>query len=80
MTACQTRSAAVVWVIWWVPRRTTGKILADRLACPFFDGDDFHPAANKGAQTSCPFWLCQIHSSKVHQCSSLTGTSRSACG
>ena len=29
-------------------RRTTGRILADRLACPFFDGDDFHPAANKG--------------------------------
>ena len=25
-----------------------GKLLSDRLECPFYDGDDFHPQANIG--------------------------------
>ena len=32
-------------------RSTVGRMLADRLNCPFFEGDDYHPKANKG--TSC---------------------------
>jgi carbohydrate kinase (thermoresistant glucokinase family) len=27
-------------------KSTVGKLLAERLDCPFYDGDDFHPAAN----------------------------------
>jgi gluconokinase len=27
-------------------KTTVGKLLADRLGWPFYDGDDFHPAAN----------------------------------
>ena len=27
-------------------KTTVGKALAERLGCPFFDGDDFHPAEN----------------------------------
>ena len=27
-------------------KSTIGKLLAERLDCPFYDGDDFHPAAN----------------------------------
>lgn len=29
-------------------RSTVGRMLADRLNCPFFEGDDYHPRANKG--------------------------------
>ncbi|SRR5579883_805533 len=28
-------------------KSTVGRILADRLHCPFFDADDYHPEANK---------------------------------
>ena len=28
-------------------KTTIGKLLAEKLACPFHDADDFHPAANK---------------------------------
>lgn len=27
-------------------KTTIGRLLAERLACPFYDGDDFHPPAN----------------------------------
>ncbi len=27
-------------------KTTAGKMLADRLGCPFYDGDDYHPSAN----------------------------------
>lgn len=27
-------------------KSTIGRLLAERLDCPFYDGDDFHPAAN----------------------------------
>lgn len=27
-------------------KSTVGKLLAEKLGCPFYDGDDFHPAAN----------------------------------
>ncbi len=30
-----------------VGKSTIGKLLADRLSIPFFDGDDYHPEANK---------------------------------
>jgi gluconokinase len=28
-------------------KSTVGKALAEKLACPYFEADDFHPAANK---------------------------------
>lgn len=27
-------------------KSTIGRLLAERLGCPFYDGDDYHPAAN----------------------------------
>lgn len=31
---------------------TVGRMLASRLTCPFYEGDDYHPQANKG-KPSC---------------------------
>ena len=38
-----------IWVIMGVSgcgKTTVGRLLAERLSCPFFDGDDDHPRAN----------------------------------
>ena len=32
-------------------KSTFGQLLAERLGCPFYDGDDFHPAANVSKMT-----------------------------
>jgi gluconokinase len=42
-------TGVVVYVIMGVSgcgKSTVGRALAQRLGCPFYDGDDFHPAAN----------------------------------
>jgi hypothetical protein len=33
---------------------TIGRLLSQRLQCPFFDGDDFHPISNIGILSSLP--------------------------
>ena len=36
---------------------TVGGMLATRLQCPFYEGDDYHPKANKGRLSElCKLW------------------------
>lgn len=50
-------------------KTTVGKLLADRLGWPFYDGDDFHPAANvEKMRHGIPLtdedrapWLARLH-------------------
>lgn len=34
-------------------KSTVGRMLADRLNCPFFEGDDYHPKVNRDKMHSC---------------------------
>ena len=43
---------------------TVGRLLAARLHCPFFEGDDYHPKVNKGTH--------DLWRSLVNSCLALT--------
>ncbi|MBP6803397.1 MAG: gluconokinase [Chloroflexi bacterium] len=50
-------------------KTTVGKVLAEQLSCPFYDGDDFHPPQNVAKMTNgIPLndddrfpWLARLH-------------------
>ena len=45
---------------------TVGRMLASRMQCPFYEGDDYHPQSNKGKPCHQLFWCICLPPSSPH--------------